>query len=248
MSFRTAYGYTISENGWRMCNRDECVIAPVQLEYIDTAPLRRGDVATILGAWMVWYDRNVEEILSPVWGWSNTNDVGNSNHLSGTAIDVNAPRYPWGLRTMPQARINKIRQGLALFEGSVFWGADWGRADEMHYQIGYPEGDWRLAGFAQKLRSGHLGIYGSPTPAPKEDAPMSAAEVQDLKKYIDDRITFPIGSDVKDLREQHCGEGARDAGEYTGWTQLGDRTIVDALAVIGAHLNIPGFIDPKAGK
>lgn len=82
----------------------------------------------------------------------------------------------------------------------------------------------------------------------QEDAPMSAAEVLDLKKFIDDRITFPIGSDVKDLREQHCGEGARDAGEYTGWTQLGDRTIVDALAVIGAHLNIPGFIDPKAGK
>ena len=96
MSFRTAYGNTYSENGWRMCNRDECVIADVPLSFIDTAPIRRGDVATILGAWMLWYDRNVEELLSPVWGWSNTNDVPTSNHLSGTALDFNAPQYRGG--------------------------------------------------------------------------------------------------------------------------------------------------------
>ena len=167
MSFRTAYGYTHSENGWRMCNRDECVIADVPLSFIDTAPIRRGDVATILGAWMLWYDRNVEELLSPVWGWSNTNDVSTSNHLSGTALDFNAPQYPWGRRVMPADRIAKVRRGLDLFEGSVFWGSDWDRADEMHYQIAWPEGDARVAAFAEKLRAGHLGLLAAaPTPPP----------------------------------------------------------------------------------
>ena len=78
----------------------------------------------------------------------------------------------------------------------------------------------------------------------QEELDMGA--VQEIKDYIDVRVTDPIGSDVKDIRQQITG--GRDAGEYQGWEQLGDRTVVDALAVIGAHLNIPGFIDPKAGK
>ncbi|GAC59350.1 hypothetical protein GSI01S_01_03170 [Gordonia sihwensis NBRC 108236] len=168
MSFRTVYGYSTSEAGWRMCNRDECGLVTIpDLYYVDTAPIRKGAPLTILGAWLYWYDRNVEEIVSPVWGWSATNDVANSNHLSGTAVDVNAPRYPWGSRTMPAAKKAKVREGLRLFEGLVFWGADWDRADEMHYQMGVAEGDQRAAAFAAKLRGGYLGIYKSAPPAPK---------------------------------------------------------------------------------
>ena len=182
MSFRTAYGHSHSENGWRMCNRDECDIARIpDLFLVDTAPLRKGAPHTILGAWLKWYDLNVEEIISPTWGWSNTNDVSNSNHLSGTGVDINAVKYPWGRRVMPQDRIEKIRRGLALFEGTVFWGADWSRADEMHYQMAFREGDGRNDLFAEKLRSGHLGIYGpaptAPTPSP---APNSQAIWDDI--------------------------------------------------------------------
>lgn len=180
MTFRTVYGNTYSENGWRMCDRNECDIPRISnLFLVDTAPLRKGAPLTILGAWLFWYDRNVEEILSPTWGWSNTNDVANSNHLSGTAVDINAPKYPWGQRVMPGARKQKIREGLALFEGTVFWGADWSRADEMHYQMAFREGDPRNEAFANKLRGGHLGIYGggttpgpsTPTPSPSTTRP-----------------------------------------------------------------------------
>ena len=168
MTFRTAYGLAFSENGWRMCNRDECAIVSIPgLYLVDTAPLRTGAPLTILGAWLRWYDTTVEEILTPVWGWSATNDVASSNHLSGTAVDVNAPKYPWGKRVMPAARIAKIREGLRLFEGSVWWGADWSRPDEMHYQMAWREGDARNEAFAAKLRSGYLGIYkATPTPTP----------------------------------------------------------------------------------
>lgn len=239
MSFRTVYGYTISENGWRMCDRNECDIPRInELYFTDTAPLRVGAPLTILGAWLYWYDRNVEEILSSVWGWSNTNDVGNSNHLSGTAVDLNAPKYPWGQRVMPADRIAKIRKGLALFEGTVFWGADWDRADEMHYQMALREGDPRNEAFAAKLRNGHLGIYGPP-PTTQEDAPLSRAEVDEIKKYIKD-FTEGFNGPIYETAAAALKEetGSKIVGEFPGFTELGNRTQVQALQAILDHLGI----------
>lgn len=219
MSFRTAYGYSHSENGWRMCNRDECDIVRIpDLYLVDTAPLRKGDPHIVLGAWLKWYDLNVEEILSPVWGWSNTNDVANSNHLSGTAVDVNAPKYPWGQRVMPADRIAKIRRGLDLFEGSVFWGADWGRADEMHYQMARPEGDSRTSQFARKLLDGHLGIY-KPAPAPPAPQPEGnddmTPEQEQMLREVWEQLRGPAGNGWPQL-------GQNDAGQ--------NLTLVDGLA------------------
>ncbi|QBP29007.1 endolysin [Mycobacterium phage Scorpia] len=177
MSFRTVYGYDWSENGWRMCNRDECDIVKLpELYLVDTAPLRKGAPLTILGAWIYWYDRNVEEIFTPVWGWSATNDVANSNHLSGTAVDICAPKYPWKRYTMTADKIAKVRQGLDLFEGTVFWGRKWGETgvgspDEMHYQMAFREGDARNEAFAKKLKDGYLGIYKAPPPVVTPPAP-----------------------------------------------------------------------------
>ena len=209
-----------------MCNRDECDLVKIPELYLtETAPLRKGAPLVILGAWLAWYDRNVEEIGSSVWGWSAENAVANSNHLSGTAIDVNAPKYPWGARTMPADRIAKIRKGLALFEGSVFWGADWGRADEMHYQMAWPEGDTRNEAFAAKLKAGYLGIYG-PAPTPKGD----------------DMFTDQDRAILKDIQTQLRGPG------LTGWPQLGQNekgqnlTLVDAFGKALGALNTIGTI------
>lgn len=68
-----------------------------------------------------------------------------------------------------------------------------------------------------------------------EDAPMSAAEVKQITDFIAG-FCGPIGNDVKDIREQLCGEHQRDGGQYAGWRQLGNRTIVDALAEIRTRL------------
>lgn len=68
---------------------------------------------------------------------------------------------------------------------------------------------------------------------------MGAKEVNDFTAAFNG----PIGSDVKDVREQLTG--SRDKGQYAGWKQLGGRTVVDALAAIGTALGIPGFFDPK---
>lgn len=60
--------------------------------------------------------------------------------------------------------------------------------------------------------------------------------IKELKQWIDVRLTGPVGSDVKDVREQLTG--GRNKGDYSGWEQLGqnpdgsDRTLVDAIAEI----------------
>lgn len=197
MSFRTVNGNTHTEDGWRCCNRDECDIVRIpELYLVDTAPLRKGAPLTILGAWLYWYDRNVEEITSPVWGWSATNDVlgtpgrnDGSNHLSATAVDVMAPKYPWQRYTMDAATIANVRKGLALFEGSVFWGHDWSRPDEMHYQMAWPEGDERNEAFAAKLRAGYLGIYApAQPPAPVQKRFPQDLTDRELLEYIAEQL------------------------------------------------------------
>lgn len=47
-------------------------------------------------------------------------------------------------------------------------------------------------------------------------------------------------SQMDNVLDQLAGHPWR---EFPGWPQLGDRTIVDALAVIGAKLGVPGFKD-----
>ena len=159
MSFRTAYGNASSENGWRMCNRDECVTVPGP--FMDTAPLRKGIPEIILGDFARRYHTQCAPIVSPVWGWSATNDVASSNHLSGSALDINAPQWPWGYKTMGAVLVTKINTLLSFYEGAVFWGRNWSRADEMHVQCGWPEGDARYAKIVAKI--GGTAIPGVPS-------------------------------------------------------------------------------------
>lgn len=244
MSFRTAYGYSWSENGWRMCNRDECDLVRIPgLSLVETAPIRKGAPLIILGAFLKYYDTHVDEITSSVWGWSATNDVATSNHLAGTAVDINAPKYPWGARTMPAERIRKVRAALNAFEGSVFWGADWDRADEMHFQLAWEEGDPRNDAFAKKLQNGYLGIYGSGSAALEGDDDVSwlSEKYENFKKtpnlsYKD--WFWWTDKNISEVWDQLRGVDGK------GWSILGkskvdpkrDNTLVEAVAEIKADL------------
>lgn len=175
MTFRTIYGRTHSENGWRNCDSNECIT----LFYAGKPVLiRNGDAATVLRTWMDWYNSNVEPIKSQVWGWSATNEVASSNHISATGVDINAPWHPWKVdasKNFTQHQIARAREGLRLFEGNIFWGQDWGRRDPMHWQLnsGTASGDGasgKLAAFAQKIRDGKLGSTG-PVYVPPPAAP-----------------------------------------------------------------------------
>ncbi|QIG58698.1 lysin A, L-Ala-D-Glu peptidase domain [Gordonia phage DatBoi] len=188
MTFRRIYGHDWSENGWRMCDSNETVVITVAGMKLR---VRSGYAATVLEAWVRWYHENVEPIdaYKPTddWGWSATNDVATSNHLSGTAVDLNATQYPWKRRTMPEARKAKIREGLKLFENNIFWGSDWSTADEMHYQLNHGTSAGtgasdRLIQFCnRRIRNGRL-ITEQPTK--EEEGLMAAISKEDATTVV----------------------------------------------------------------
>ena len=163
-------GNIITENGWPECemNQTEKILVPGTNNVKWRS--RAGDAATILTAWAAWFNRNVRSVEPGDghrnwWGWDEDDAVFTSNHKSGTAVDLCADELPWTFRTMPQNQVDIVERGLQLFEGLVFWGRNWNRTDEMHFQMN--GGTWnnpRTAEFAQRLRSGYLNIYGPPDP------------------------------------------------------------------------------------
>lgn len=217
-----------TENGWPMVNANKTVSVQV-VPAAKKVPLLRGDVATILNAWIILYNRDVEPIISQVWGWSPDNDVPNSNHMSGTAIDINAPLYPWGKRVMNAATKNKVRSLLAKFNGVIFWGADWARADEMHYQIGLSPNDSRVRALAEKLNNGYLNAY-AVTNVSRETSPQEPKE-STMQRSKEDLILDQLAGYPHD--------------KWTGWEQLAGLTLVNAVATIGHKLGIDGFKDMR---
>lgn len=103
--------------------------------------VRRGDVAIIARYVCDQFDRHVEPLVQGhCWGWYVKGIEGStaiSNHASGTAWDLNAPRHPLGARgTFSAKQRTAIRRILDFCEGVVRWGGDYtGRADEMHFEI-----------------------------------------------------------------------------------------------------------------
>ncbi|MFI5777037.1 N-acetylmuramoyl-L-alanine amidase [Nocardia sp. NPDC051570] len=53
---------------------------------------------------------------------------------------------------------------------------------------------------------------------------------------------------VAQILDQLGGPGAARGGDFRGWPQLGNRTVVDALAAIGEKLGVEGCYDPKTRK
>ncbi len=167
MGFRTAYGNTYSENGWRMIDSDSCDRLPIPGTNL-ILPFRAGDASVVLRGWASWFNNNVESLNNPGRGYTDegsftwTNDVGNSNHLSGTAMDLNWSEHTFyvSYSGFSATEIAACRRGLDLFKSCIWWGQDWNSPkDPMHFQLNFGEGDARIASLAKDLRGGYLGIF-----------------------------------------------------------------------------------------
>lgn len=129
-----------SQNGWPVATADQQDRSPVHGVTMPNG-VRRGDVATVLHHLMDRFHREVEELVPGwCWGWHVKVIEGStsiSNHASGTAVDLNAPRHPLGVRnTFTPAQRARIRAILADLDGVVRWGGDYtGRRDDMHFEI-----------------------------------------------------------------------------------------------------------------
>ena len=107
--------------------------------------MRCGSAGFLLCHLILWYHEVVHKLnekgsVWDEWGWAwravRGQTSGLSNHASGTAVDLNATRYPLGRMVMAAWRKAKIRARLLLYAGAIRWGGDYeGRKDEMHFEI-----------------------------------------------------------------------------------------------------------------
>ena len=126
-----------SQNGWPVHSNQNNL---VPLSYVT------GKVAPaalpILQHFCDWFNKNVEPInKNESWGYAyraiRGKTTGYSNHASGTAVDLNAPKHPLGARnTFTTAQAAAIRKQLKKYKGAIRWGGDYSyRKDEMHFEI-----------------------------------------------------------------------------------------------------------------
>ena len=193
MGFRTVYGRNYSENGWRMCDAAECDRMEIPGSALRLL-FRKGAANDIMRAWLSWFNRNVESLDNRGRGFTDegsftwTNDVASSNHLSGTAADLNWSEHAFRVSYsgFSQLEIARCREGLRLFslDGKqlIWWGQDWASPkDAMHFQLNLAEGNPLNRRFADMLLGGHLGIFKGSPPPPLVVVPASPGDGAVLK-------------------------------------------------------------------
>lgn len=147
-----------------------------------------GDVATIFGWLAQQFHIRVEPLVAGwCWGYNNRAVTGGSvpsNHASGTAVDFNAPRHPYGsVNTFTPVQRAAIRQILAEADGVLRWGGDYtGKHDDMHFEINTPN-EARVATLARKLTQAPV-VSPPVTQTHREDHHMECNAGTDARKFI----------------------------------------------------------------
>lgn len=140
MAERVVYGNTHSENGWIMVDQGSCVWVQVPGTKV-TLQIREGQPAKIMGAFAADFNAYVEPLRDADSAcWTATNYVATSNHLSGTAMDLNWNSHPFQVADAGFNATQKktVRDLLDFYEDTIFWGNDWqSPKDAMHFQMGY---------------------------------------------------------------------------------------------------------------
>ncbi|TQL03495.1 M15 family metallopeptidase [Cellulomonas sp. SLBN-39] len=148
-----------------------------------------GDVFTVLAYVARRFDAEVEAVdPASSWGWAYRVISGSgtlSNHASGTAIDLNAPRHPLGAEgTFTAAQQSAIRSILDATNPVVRWGggAAYTRKDEMHFEINEGITPATVAEVAARI---------TPTPDPEDDMTqlMLIQETGSAAIFITDLVT-----------------------------------------------------------
>lgn len=133
-----------SQNGWSAS--PNLHVRPLVVDGVGFLPGIRDDddVAYILGYFAEQYAKRVEPLKNPgCWGFSYRADRNQSsdlsNHASGTAIDLNAPKHPNNVsiaKTFKPAQISEIHKILGECHGALRWGGDYTHTvDGMHVEV-----------------------------------------------------------------------------------------------------------------
>lgn len=143
MARRTVYGHTHGENGWPMVDAGSCTWVNVPGVNVELQ-IQNGQPLQILRAFAADYHAHVEPLRNPDSAcWTATNSVSTSNHLSGTAVDLNwqgADGKTFRLYkpmhiNFPPPKDQRVRELLEFYEGIIFHGQNWNIQDGMHFQL-----------------------------------------------------------------------------------------------------------------
>ncbi|TFV91417.1 M15 family metallopeptidase [Blastococcus sp. CT_GayMR16] len=161
--------------------------------------LRKGAPGWLLQHLGNWFDANIRDIDPGIlddWGYAERPIRGGtelSNHASGTALDVDATKWPLGVeptKYLTKDEIAKLKAHLTLYEGAIRWGGDYtGRKDPMHFEIDRDEA------FCARIQAKLLAAPGY-TPPSEEDPFMALTEAEqrrilggiDAVKWLTDQI------------------------------------------------------------
>ena len=153
MARRNVYGNDWSSNGWPMVDEGSCTWVTVPGTNV-SLQIQNGQPLAILRAFAADFNAEVEPLRDPDSAcWTAGNSVSTSNHLSGTAMDLNWDSHPFQVADagFDRAKIAKVRELLDWYEGTVFWGNDWtDPKDAMHFQL------------ASLANGGDIDTYGNP--------------------------------------------------------------------------------------
>jgi predicted chitinase len=131
-----------SENGWEPLHAGadilEWIVVPGTAVHLQ---VMKGWPSAIMKAYAADYNAFVEPLRdADSASFTATNSVATSNHLNGTAMDLNWNSHPFRVANAgysPQM-IATMREILDFYEDTMFWANDWNTPkDAMHHQMGY---------------------------------------------------------------------------------------------------------------
>ncbi|QBI97753.1 lysin A [Mycobacterium phage Zeuska] len=195
-----------SENGWEPARASASQCEWVRIPGTNvTLQLLKGQPLAILRAFAADFHAYVEPLRdADSAAYTPTNSVATSNHLNGTALDLNWNSHPFKVLNagFTPEQIAIIRELLAFYEGTVFWGNDWNSPkDAMHWNLGYNTyGNPKTADFiARKIRADGYSTFR------RGSAPASAAPILAAATGLSEARAAEILPAVRSgLRESEC--------------------------------------------
>lgn len=148
-----------SENGWQPAWVDQNSLEWVTIPGTTVnLQIMKGQPKAVMRAFAADFNAYVEPLRDrDSASYTPTNSVSTSNHLNGTAMDLNWDSHAFHVKgTFGAGQMRTIRELLDFYEGTIFWAGDWtDPIDEMHWQMGYGTyGNPKVASFiARKIRS-----------------------------------------------------------------------------------------------
>lgn len=130
-----------SQNGWPAGDRKAANVGTFLVPGTSVALAMNRDAAPLL----LWAARQYHRTVEPLhagwcWGYADRPIRGAtqlSNHASGTAIDLNAPRHPLGIRGTYSGSERAALQAIVAHSGGLLRAGEFynGRVDGMHLEV-----------------------------------------------------------------------------------------------------------------